>query len=135
MTTAECCMETFPSIMCQPGRDGTNVCCLSDGEECAFGDVCCSGICTPDPADGVLRCGAMCIPDGRSCTTAADCCGCGCVSNGSGGQVCTNDPAECGPCTGPQLGELCDPMGVPCCNAPAVICNTSVEFSTCILAP
>ncbi len=36
--------------------------------------------------------------------------------------------------TGPQLGESCDPAGVPCCDAPAVICGGSIEFPTCILA-
>ena len=133
--TEQCCMETFPNIMCQPGVSGANVCCLADGESCAFGDVCCGGICVPDPADGVLRCGAMCVPDGGACTTAADCCGCGCVSDGAGNQVCTSDPAQCENCAGPQLGQSCDVAGEPCCNAPAVMCNDAVEFSTCILAP
>ena len=127
-------METFPAIMCQPGPTGGNICCLSDGEECAFGDVCCSGVCTP-AADGVLRCGSMCIPDGSACTTDADCCGCGCVSDGAGGQVCTSDASLCDPCTGPDLGELCDPAGEPCCNAPTVICPTGIEFPTCQVAP
>jgi len=134
MNTAECCMETFPAIMCQPGPAGTNICCLSDGEECALGDVCCNGICTPDPTDGVLRCGSMCVPDGGGCTTGADCCGCGCISDGMGGQVCTSDPGECDPCSGPQLGEFCDPGGEPCCNAPTVTC-IGLEFATCQLAP
>jgi hypothetical protein len=132
-TTAECCMETFPAIMCQPGPGGTNVCCLADGEECALSDVCCGGICTPDPVDGVLRCGDMCVPDGAACTTDADCCGCGCISDGMGGQECTSDAAECDPCTGPQLGEFCEPGGTPCCDAPLIEC-AGLEFTTCRLA-
>jgi hypothetical protein len=135
--TSECCVDPamFPGIMCLPSYTGVNACCLPDGEECAFGDMCCSGICTPDATDGVLRCGAMCLPDGAACTTDADCCGCGCVDDGMGGQICTSDTDLCGPCTGPSLGEFCDPMGPPCCNAPIVICNDTVEFTTCILAP
>lgn len=135
MNTAECCMESFPNIMCQEGPTGENVCCLADGEDCAFGDICCSGICTPDPTDGALRCGAMCIPDGQACTVDSDCCGCGCVSDGMGGQVCTSDAALCDPCMGPGLGEFCDPMGTPCCEAPAVVCTGTNEFATCQLAP
>ncbi len=133
-TTEDCCVETFSHIMCQPDRTGEMVCCLSDGEECAFGDVCCSGICAPDPSDGVLRCGAMCVADGGACTTAADCCGCGCIA-GASGRVCTSDPALCAPCTGPQLGELCEHGGEPCCNEPTVVCDpAAAEFPTCVLA-
>ena len=140
-TTADCCVDVDDmgdplfDVMCLPDRSGTNACCIPDGSECAFGDMCCSGICAPDPSDGVLRCGAMCIADGAACTVDADCCGCGCVSDGMGGQICTSDAGLCGPCTGPSLGELCDPMGEACCNGPTVICNTSTEFPTCILAP
>ncbi len=134
MDTSECCMDAFPAIMCQPGPSGDNICCLDDGEECALGDVCCSGVCAPDPADGVLRCGAMCIPDGSACTTDADCCGCGCIDDGMGGQVCTSDATLCDPCTGPSLGEFCDPAGEACCNAPAVTCQ-GIEFTTCQIAP
>ncbi len=133
-STADCCVETFSAIMCQPGPAGANICCLSDGEECALGDVCCSGMCTPSASDGVLRCGSTCVPDGATCTTSADCCGCGCVSDGAGGQVCTSDAAECDPCTGPSLGEFCDPTGPACCNGPTVTC-IGLEFSTCQLAP
>ena len=130
-----CCTDAYPNIDCQAATDEradpTRVyCCLDDGEECAFGDVCCGGVCAPDPADGVLRCGATCIADGQACTTASDCCGCGCVDG-----VCTNDPALCDPCTGPQLGETCSADGPACCNAPAVVCNTASEFPTCILTP
>ncbi|MCB9621502.1 MAG: hypothetical protein H6724_18850 [Sandaracinus sp.] len=134
-TTADCCLDAFPAIMCQPDRTGTRSCCLADGEECAFGDVCCGGICAPDPTDGVLRCGATCIADGAACTTAADCCGCGCVPDGAGGNVCTSDAALCDACTGPQLGELCTLGGEACCNGPTVICDPTagVEFPTCVL--
>ena len=133
--TAECCADAFPGIQCLPDRTGTNACCLPEGESCAFGDVCCGGICVPDAVDGTLRCAAMCVPDGGACATAADCCGCGCVSDGMGGNVCTSDAAECGACMGPQLGELCDPVAAPCCNGPAVVCPTGVEFPTCMRAP
>ena len=133
-STEECCREDFPAIMCQESRTGENLCCLAEGEECAFSDLCCGGICTPDPVDGVLRCGAMCIPDDNPCTTDADCCGCGCISDGAGGFACTSDEELCDPCTGPSLGEFCDPEGEPCCNAPAVTCPTDIEFATCQLA-
>jgi len=129
--TSECCMETFPAIMCSPGPGGENVCCLADGEECAFGDVCCSGICTPDPSDGVLRCGSSCIPDGDPCTVDADCCGCGCIEDSTGAQVCTSNADLCDPCTGPSLGEACDPAGEPCCDG---TCGGSGEFSTCVIS-
>ena len=78
-TTEDCCVDASSAIACQLDRNGERTCCLADGEECAFGDLCCGGICAPDPTDGVLRCGATCIADGGACTTAADCCGCGCV--------------------------------------------------------
>lgn len=135
-STEDCCVDAFPSIACQLDRNGEQTCCLADGEECAFGDVCCGGICTPDPSDGVLRCGDSCIDDGGACTTAADCCGCGCVADGSGGSVCTNDPARCDACAGPQLGELCTLGGEPCCNGPTVVCDPTpgLEFTTCVVA-
>jgi hypothetical protein len=135
-TTEDCCVDASSAIACQLDRNGERTCCLADGEECAFGDLCCGGICAPDPTDGVLRCGATCVADGGTCTTAADCCGCGCVSNGAGGNVCTSDPARCDACTGPQLGELCTPGGEPCCNGPTVVCDPSpgLEFPTCVVA-
>ena len=132
-TTDECCKDAYPSIECQPPTDeragGGDICCLGDGDECAFGDVCCGGICAPDPADGVLRCGASCIPDAQACTTDSDCCGCGCVAG-----ACTSDADSCDPCTGPQLGESCVRDGEACCNDPAVVCNPLGEFATCVLA-
>jgi len=120
-----CCPEP-PGLMCTPGTPRGTICCLPDGAECAFGDLCCGGVCAPD-ASGVLRCGSSCVPDGGACTVDADCCGC-CRDT-----VCVSGTA-CGACTGPMLGELCDPAGPACCDAPAVICNTAVEFPTCILA-
>jgi len=136
-TTEECCKDAYPDIECQPPTDeragGSDLCCLDDGLECAFGDVCCSGVCALD-GTGTLRCGSMCVSDGGSCTTDADCCGCGCVDDGAGGQVCTSDAELCDPCAGPKLGEICDRDGEACCNGPAVVCNPAGEFPTCILA-
>ena len=111
------------------------LCCLNDGDSCSFGDVCCSGICAPDPNNNnELRCGSQCIADGQPCTADADCCGCACISDGAGGQVCTSDPTECSACTGAQLGELCQ-QDSDCCNPESVRCNTgpTIEFPTCIL--
>ncbi len=127
-----CCTDAYPTIDCRPATDeradATRVyCCLNDGEECAFGDVCCGGVCAPD-GDGVLRCGATCVDDGGACTVDSDCCGCGCVDG-----ACTSDEALCDPCTGPQLGELCTPDGEPCCNSPTVTCSGG-EFPTCTIA-
>jgi hypothetical protein len=112
------------------------LCCLPDGDECAFGDVCCSGICAPDDT-GTLRCGETggCVADGDPCTAAADCCGCACVSDGAGGQVCTSDPAQCSACTGSPLGGGCA-TDADCCNPTTVRCtsgDTGVEFGTCVL--
>jgi hypothetical protein len=133
--TSDCCVDAFPEITCAEGVGGTNVCCLPDGEECAFSDICCGGVCAPG-SDGVLRCGATCVADAMPCTADADCCGCACISDGAGGSVCTSDPAECGACTDADLGEFCD-EDTPCCNPDAVVCNTGVgvEFPTCILRP
>jgi hypothetical protein len=129
-STADCCVESFSNIMCQPSVvTGANACCLADGQICAFGDLCCGGICSPsgDAADppGTLRCGSTCGVTNDACTVDSDCCDC--CKNG----LCTTD---CGSCTGPQLGEMCTPGGTPCCNAPAVTCQ-GVEFATCQLAP
>lgn len=133
-STEDCCVDTYPDIMCSPGPTGEDLCCLPEGAECAFGDVCCGGICTPDD-EGVLRCGdGECLMDGAACTTASDCCGCGCLPDGTGALTCTSDPDECGPCTGPNLGEVCDPDGEACCNGPTVICSGG-EFPLCVLAP
>jgi hypothetical protein len=110
------------------------LCCLPDGAECDFADVCCGRICAPD-STGVLRCGAMCVPDGGACTAASDCCGCGCVADGTGGSVCTSDPTMCAVCTGSPLGGACA-TDADCCNTPAVVCNAGpgVEFPSCVLA-
>jgi hypothetical protein len=134
-STEECCTDTYPDIECSVGRGGAMICCLPDGAECDFGDVCCGGICTPG-ADGVLRCGDMCIPDGGACTAAADCCGCACVSDGAGGMACSSAMEDCGACTGADLGESCT-VDADCCNNPVVVCNNTagVEFPTCVLAP
>jgi hypothetical protein len=134
-TTADCCTDTYPDIMCSPGRGDALLCCLPMGAECDFGDVCCGGVCVPD-ASGVLRCGDMCIADGAACTTTADCCGCACISDGAGGSICSSDPEVCDPCTGSPLGGFCT-VDADCCNTPAVVCNNAVgvEFPTCILAP
>ena len=127
----DCCLESFPTLTCAAGPSGANVCCLPDGEVCATGSTCCSGICVPDTM-GVLRCGSMCLADGDTCTTDADCCGCGCVSDGMGSQVCTSDTTLCAPCTDAQLGEFCS-ADSDCCNPGAVRCATEIEFSTCVL--
>jgi hypothetical protein len=65
------------------------------------------------------------VANGSACRSDAECCGC--CRDG----VCTSD---CGACTGPMLGDFCDPAGPPCCHAPAVICG-GLEFTTCVLAP
>lgn len=103
-STAECCLDPFPNVMCQPGRDGTNVCCLSQGEACAFGDVCCCGVCAPDAAGALVCCPPPpCLPDGATCTMPSDCCAGTCgvdPANPAGGMVCnpgtcTVDGADC----------------------------------------
>jgi hypothetical protein len=125
--TADCCAESFPAIQCQDTVDRGRICCLSDGELCAFGDLCCGGICSPsddaqDPP-GTLRCGTTCIADGGGCTVDADCCNC--CRDG----LCT---AECDACIGPDLGEPCDPQGEACCPAPTAVCGGG-EFPRCML--
>ena len=132
--TEDCCTDVYPDIMCTEGRTGTNVCCVGDGDECAFGDVCCGGICTPD-SEGVLRCGSECVPDAGACTTASDCCGCACVPDATGALSCSSDPADCDACDGPQLGEFGTADGPACCNGPTVVCSGGEEFRTCILNP
>jgi hypothetical protein len=78
----------------------------------------------------------MCVADGMPCTAEADCCGCACVADGAGGFMCSSAMADCGACTGANLGELCA-TDTDCCNNPVVICNdeAGVEFPTCVLAP
>lgn len=133
--TSECCVDTYPDITCAPGVGGSTRCCLPDGHECSFADVCCGGVCVPDSM-GVLRCGATCVPDGGACTAPADCCGCACVPDGMGGSRCSSDPADCGACTAGDLGDPCT-TNSDCCNTPPVVCNNApgVEFPTCILGP
>jgi hypothetical protein len=118
----ECCMETFPNIECQPdhrgGRDGsTNVCCLSQGESCAFGDVCCCGVCAPDEAGNLVCCPpppmSSCTPDGDACAEDGDCCSGDCgVDATTGDMVCS--PTTCGPDGGSCTvdGDCC--MGLCC---------------------
>jgi hypothetical protein len=130
----ECCNDPYPNLVCMP-RTGTTmptVCCLADGQLCAFGDVCCSGVCTP-AMDGMLRCGAMsCVMSGGNCTTDGDCCaGNCCRDNGAGVLQCTT---SCGTaCTLGQLGDPCT-ADADCCNSPPngpVQCVGSVEFRAC----
>jgi hypothetical protein len=127
--TDQCC-TTPPGLECQPGPQQVDICCLPDGEICAFGDLCCSGVCGPsnqggDPP-GTLRCSPECIPNGGACVSDAECCGC-CNAG-----TCSSD---CGECTGPQLGDLCVPgTPDPCCNYPTVTCQ-GTEFARCMLAP
>jgi hypothetical protein len=122
--TSECCAETFPNVQCQPGPGTNNVCCLANGQGCAFGENCCSGVCAPD-GGGNLVCNPGCVATGGSCTTSADCCtGC-CQHNGAGSLACTT---ECAGCTLGQLGEPCGATA-PCC--PGLTCAGPVEFPTC----
>lgn len=128
------CCAVPPGLVCTAGTTRGQICCLPDGEECAFGDLCCGGVCSPG-ADGVSRCGSSCIADDAPCSTDADCCGCACVSDGSGGQVCTSEPSRCDGCTGPRLGQFCELGGTACCDGPTVVCDptSDLEFRTCIL--
>ena len=86
--TEECCTESFPNVQCQAGVGGTNVCCVPQGQACAFGDNCCSGVCAPGPG-GNLVCAAGCLAPGAACTTTSDCCGGSCLTNAAGNAVCT----------------------------------------------
>ncbi len=130
----ECCTFAFPALRCQPGPSGGSVCCLSADEPCALGDACCSGVCAPG-ADGATRCASACVPDGGVCRSDAECCGCGCDRRGASDGVCTSDPSRCGGCTGPSLGQPCDPGGEPCCDGPEVECVSTGEVPTCRLVP
>jgi hypothetical protein len=124
-STPECCAVPFASIQCQAGPGGNDVCCLANGQFCAFGDVCCSGLCAPDPG-GNLGCASACVAAGVACTTSADCCA-GCCLDGLLGRVCTSD---CDGCTLGQLGEACS-GAAPCC--PGLTCGGDVEYPTCRL--
>jgi hypothetical protein len=124
--TSDCCTDSFPTIMCTTNAAGAMVCCLADGEGCAFGDTCCSGVCTPD-ATGTLVCGTSCIADGFACTTDADCCGNCCM-----GGLCAT--GSCGGCEPPlvPLGGPCT-ADADCCDPTMVFCNLTMEFPTCTL--
>ena len=114
--TSECCTESFPAIACQIARSGNQVCCLSAGQSCAFGDTCCSGVCAPGPG-GALVCQSAPVATDGACTTSADCAtGC-CRKNPLGALTCTN---ECATCTAGQLGESCSESS-PCC--PGLSCD------------
>jgi hypothetical protein len=126
--TLECCAETFANVQCQAGPGGNNVCCLGSGESCAFGDVCCSGLCAPNGA-GNLVCAAGCVATGAACTTGADCCDGCCRRDGAGGLACTTSCGS-GSCALGQLGEACD-LGAPCC--PDLTCGGDPNFQTCQL--
>jgi hypothetical protein len=54
----DCCAETYPGIQCQAGAGGPQVCCVPNGQACAFDDVCCSGVCARD-AGGSYVCSAF----------------------------------------------------------------------------
>lgn len=76
---------------CRPTTVGTYRCfeevvvCLDQGQSCALGDQCCSGICAPD-VDGNLVCDPVaecpetdpmcktCRGSGETCTGSTDCC-------------------------------------------------------------
>jgi hypothetical protein len=85
--TSECCTETYANVQCQAGSGGSDVCCLSAGQSCALGDVCCSGVCAPN-AEGQLVCAAGCLAAAASCTTNADCCSGSCRDQGEEGLRC-----------------------------------------------
>lgn len=127
-TTAECCMD-IPGLSCEPGPAGENICCLPDGASCAFGDLCCDGVCAPDPTTGALVCNpGGCVTAGGSCTADADCCE-GCCEQDATGELVCLEPAMCAGCTDGQLGDMCGPTQ-PCC--PGLSC-VGVEFPTCRL--
>jgi len=125
MDVSDCCTD-IPDIDCAPGPGGTNICCLPDGADCAFGDLCCSGVCAPD-SEGNLVCNPGCVPTGGNCTTNSDCCmGC-CEDDGTGSMTCTTD---CSGCTLGHLGDFCGAIS-PCC--PGLLCTGDAEFPTCRL--
>jgi hypothetical protein len=133
-TVDECCKDPYPDIGCDPGPDGsTDICCLPQGHECAFGDTCCCGVCAPDSTGALVCCpgGNNCVADGGACTISSDCCA-GCCNNGT----CTTDTSVCGTCTLGQLGESCA-TNADCCNnvdmGGPVVCGLSGEFLTCKL--
>jgi len=125
--TSDCCTDSF-NVQCLPGPADVNICCVPDGGDCAFGDVCCSGVCAPD-SNGNLVCNPGCVASGDACTTDADCCtGC-CDLDTNGNLVCNPD---CGGCTDGQLGEPCGPTA-PCCSG--LSCVGPTEFKSCQLTP
>ncbi len=126
-TVADCCTD-LGAIVCEPGPTGENICCLPDGESCAFGDTCCSGVCAPDSSGNLVCNPGGCVLTGNQCTTDSDCCeGC-CMDDGTGTLTCTT---ECmGECTLGQLGEFCSATS-PCC--PGLTCAGSGEFRFCEL--
>ena len=106
----ECCNDPYPNLGCEP-RAGTttNVCCLGQGEACAFGDVCCCGVCAPDVAGALVCCPQVgsCTADGQTCTMDSDCCSGDCGVDLGGNMVCS--PTTCvingGACTAD--GDCC----------------------------
>ncbi|MBN1612409.1 MAG: hypothetical protein JW940_37610 [Polyangiaceae bacterium] len=134
MQPGEVCWTGQAANCCPNGRDGGNRLCLPsvigvhrcftagtpeecvpDGQSCAFGDECCSGLCLPDQ-DRNLVCGPACVPTDGACTADGDCCDGLCMD---------------GQCT-PRLLE-CVPLGVACrldagccsgfCNEQYGVCN------------
>jgi len=135
-TTDECCKDPYPDINCEvPANGDQTVCCLDDGHDCAFGDVCCCGVCAPDTNGALVCCpgGQSCVPSGGSCTADSDCCQ-GCCDDSTG--TCTTSTSICGTCTGAMLGELCTDTNA-CCNnvnmGGPVDCVLGGEFFTCQL--
>lgn len=126
-TVAECCTD-LGAIVCEPGPDGMNICCLPDGESCTFGDTCCSGVCAPDSGGNLVCNPGGCVDTGGGCTADSDCCGGCCADDGAGNLTCTLDCM--GECTLGQLGEFCSAT-TPCC--PGLNCAGSTEFKFCSL--
>jgi len=134
MQPGEVCWTGQASNCCPNGRDGGNrLClpsvigvhrcftagtpdeCLDDGQPCAFGDECCSGLCLPDQ-DGNLVCGPTCVPTDGACTADRDCCDGACVDG-----RCTPSLLECVP-----LGAGCNSDADCCsgfCNEELGVCN------------
>ena len=126
-TVEECCTDPYPNIECSPGPSGATICCVPDGSSCAFGDVCCSGVCAPDSSGNLVCNPGGCVADGGACTADADCCmGC-CKADATGALLCTTD---CAGCTLGQLGEPCSDTA-PCC--PGLTCSGPSEFKSCSL--
>jgi hypothetical protein len=81
--------------------------CIPDGQSCAFGDQCCSGVCVPDPRTGELVCNPDCSANELSCTTNSDCCGGYCNPET---MACAPPPGDCIPALGPCMvdADCCD---------------------------